>query len=1178
MAQILRFRWRKCIAIFLLLFSLLILAGFFLAPRFIKSFLEKKASEFLHRPVTVERVRVNPCTLSFTLNGLSISEPQEKSLFFSFRELQADLDILSFFRIRPIIKRVRCEDPYIHIVRLDEYKYNFSDLLVPKDPDAKPLRFFVGNISLKNGKVLFEDLPKRVRHELTSLQLSLPFISNFPRVIETSIVPSFSCLVNGSPFVMEGKTKPFADSLETSLDFNLTKIDIARYCTYLPFPLRVVIDSGFLGIEGSISYFQRKKEPSTLLIKGSLEMKDLALSSRSKERLFSMSALDITLDGYDPFSKILKIHDIHCIAPELFLRKNKEGTLEMTALFVSEKKAVPREKKESLPSSFFWEMTALKLEQGKIHFFDDSLSQPFALSLKDFLISAKDLSNMKGEEGTVSISSSSDSGERLKLSGAIAFSPFFSQGDLLLEGASLTKYLPYYAEKILFEVHGGSLSLSSQYLLEQKANSPFHCAFSDASLTLSSLECAKAGDSRFLSLPLVQASKAAIDLSAKECSIGAISIAKGVFDCTRGKNGTLTFLPLFPVKESVGDSPSSFSTKEKGSGWSSVIHALRADNLTLQMRDTMPEDPVQIFLDQVTLSASHILFGRDEKVPFSLSFLLNRESPCSLNGSLHLNPFSFFGTLNAKNVQVTPFQSYFSEKLDLLVTKGDLSTKGEISFRKGSGQTPFFSFTGDAVVKDFSSVEKGYGEQFLSWKTFALTMISAGTGKDPLSVEEVMVENLYAGIIVHPDKTINLKNIVKSSSPSSSVEKAPDKAKKPIEDDSGKFLIKKILFKGGKIILLDKSVEPGYGVSMDKFNGSITGITTLAQKPAQVDIEAKIEGQSPLVIAGEFKPSPFYLDLTMNVDGFDMTPASPYTQRYVGYVTRKGLLSLDLNYRIDRRKLDSKNSIRLDQFTLGDKIESPLAVKIPVKFAVALLRDPSGKISLDLPVSGSLDDPKFRVGPIIVKVLLNLLAKAVASPFALIGALFGGGEELSYLSFDYGSYNLSEDGRKKLDVLVKALKERPSLSLEMQGRADPEKDSESLKDLFFLRKIKSEKLKILVQQGETVPLVDEILISEDEYPQYLLRAYQNANFSKPRTILGVLKPLPDSEMEELIRTHTLVTQDDLRFLAIERTIKTKEYLLQSGIEQERLFLLDPKILSREKEEALSLARVSFILK
>jgi len=260
-------------------------------------------------------------------------------------------------------------------------------------------------------------------------------------------------------------------------------------------------------------------------------------------------------------------------------------------------------------------------------------------------------------------------------------------------------------------------------------------------------------------------------------------------------------------------------------------------------------------------------------------------------------------------------------------------------------------------------------------------------------------------------------------------------------------------------------------------------------------------------------------------------------------------------------------------------VESPNATKLPVSLAIALLKDRKGEINLDIPVSGNIDDPKFRIGRIIIQILVNLISKAATSPFALLGAILGSGEELSYVEFDDGSLNLGEQGLKKLDALAKALFDRPTLKLEIEGHVDVQKDKEGLKQYLFEKKLKFQKLKDMVKKGQPSVSVDEIKIEKDEYAKYLKMAYKEEKFPKPRNIIGFAKDLPVPEMEKLMLSHIEIKNEDLRQLASQRALKVKEYLLKSGqIAPEKVFLIEPKSLEPEKKEKLKNSRVDFRLK
>jgi hypothetical protein len=350
---------------------------------------------------------------------------------------------------------------------------------------------------------------------------------------------------------------------------------------------------------------------------------------------------------------------------------------------------------------------------------------------------------------------------------------------------------------------------------------------------------------------------------------------------------------------------------------------------------------------------------------------------------------------------------------------------------------------------------------------------------------------------------------------------------------------------------------------------------------AEVDLRGKLENYAPLEITGKINPlrNDLFVDLKIDFKDMDLSPLTPYSGRYAGYTIEKGKLFLSLKYLIVKRKLDASNNVFLDQFTFGGSVDSPDATKLPVRLAVALLKNRKGEISLDLPVSGSLDDPKFSIWGVVIKIIVNLLVKAATSPFALLGAIFGGGEELSYVEFNFGKDAPDGPAEAKIKTLVKALHDRPALKLEIAGHVDVEKDREALRRIMFDRKVRSQKLKDLVKKGGEAPSLDNVVVDAKEYPEFLKKAYREEKFPKPRNFIGMVKDLPVPEMEKLMYAHLQVTDDDLRLLAQRRARAVKDYLVASQqVEPERVFLVEPKALAPEKKEKQRDSRVVFVLK
>ena len=264
-------------------------------------------------------------------------------------------------------------------------------------------------------------------------------------------------------------------------------------------------------------------------------------------------------------------------------------------------------------------------------------------------------------------------------------------------------------------------------------------------------------------------------------------------------------------------------------------------------------------------------------------------------------------------------------------------------------------------------------------------------------------------------------------------------------------------------------------------------------------------------------------NLRAKADGVELTGLTPYSAKYTGYPIVKGTLTVDVHYRLDQGQLTADNHLFIDQFTFGDRVESHDATTLPVRLAVALLKNARGEIAVDVPVTGSLADPQFSLSGVILDAFVNLIVKAVTSPFRLIAAAFGTEEDLDYVEFAQGLATLTPDSQSKLATIAQALQDRPVLRLDISGRVDPQVDRESLREARLASLIRMRKIQEL--GGHEDP--DRVQLTPEEYDTYLTRLYKAATFPKPRNLHGLDKSLPPDEMKQLLLTHMEITDQDL---------------------------------------------------
>ena len=332
----------------------------------------------------------------------------------------------------------------------------------------------------------------------------------------------------------------------------------------------------------------------------------------------------------------------------------------------------------------------------------------------------------------------------------------------------------------------------------------------------------------------------------------------------------------------------------------------------------------------------------------------------------------------------------------------------------------------------------------------------------------------------------------------------------------------------GDVALED--VKANYSANLTELTGKLGAFSSQPQagEPAMAELalRGRAQGTATLDIQGQINPlaKPLVLDLKARVRDLELPPLSAYAVRHAGHGIERGKLSVDLSYKVQADgQLLASNNIVLNQLKFGDKVDGA-PTSLPVRLAVALLADRQGVIDIDLPVSGSLNDPEFKLGPIVYKLIVNLVVKAVTAPFSLIASAFGSAEEPGVVNFAPGSAALDVDGRAGLDKVVKALQERPALHMTVVGMASLELEREAFKREQLQALLLGEQRREAVLAGRAVAQTGAgasvpATLSPEESLALLGAVYRRSAIPKQLTSQGQLQPLPKDEMENLLLSH-----------------------------------------------------------
>ena len=1176
--------------------------GFLVVPPIAKSKLEEGLSQALHRKVTVDTVRVNPFVPSFTVRGFAVREREGDALFASFDELYVNAAWSSIFRLAPVLDEITLAKPHLRVVRNADRTYNFQDLLDEflARPKSEMPKFALFNIRLLDGRIDFDDRPENEKHAVTELRVGIPFISSLPAHAEIKVLPELAMKVNDAPLAVKAEALPFKDPHATNVSLSVDGFDLTRLTDYLPFKPHAKLRSALLDARLELAFEQPAGEPPQIKLRGGTAIRNLNVLDREDRPMLAWQRLGVEINELEPFAPRIDLKSVELEGTDVQIRRGKDDAINLAQLGPVPRarggpQAPPGKNSGGTPMALKIERVALK--SGKVRFIDQATAPVFEEFLEDVQLEGRGIDSEKGKRSEWTFSARSAAGETITLAAGAIADPLAADGHLDIAGVKLKRYQPYIQGAADLEIDDGALDGGLAFAWGGKAAAGSEqLKIADLTLALKSLRARLPGEKvPFVRLASLEMKGAGLDVAAQTANLGEIAVREVSANLRRGKDGKIN-LTRIARSEKTGA-----QGKRDGSQATATARPWRIDlgQASIERGSVMLEDlaigePVRISIAPIELKAQQLSTAKGQRGNVSVRATINKTGTLAASGPLTLDPLAARFSVAAKTIGFVPLQRYIDDKVSLAVTSGALSAKGTASFEMPPGGAVKASYKGDVDIADFASIDKRSTQDLLKWKTLSLGGIDFVLEPMKVSLDQIALADFYARIILSAEGRLNLQDLAAApgaadalapaaaqSQTSATEPQAQPRAggKPPAAALPPNVRIGRITLQGGNVNFSDFYIKPNYSANLTGMAGAVTEVTP--EKAGDVELRGKIDNAAPVEIAGRVNPlaADLFLDVKASAKDIELPPMSPYAVKYAGYGIQRGKLSMNVNYHIENRKLSAENNIYLDQLTFGERVESPSATKLPVTLAVALLKDRNGVIDINLPISGSLDDPEFSMGAIIVKVIVNLIVKATTAPFALLGSLFGGGEELAYLEFAPGSAALVSGDQRKLENLAKALNERPGLKLEVTGRVEAGADREGLKRASIDGKVKAQKFSELRRAGTAPASVDAVTVEPGEYEKYLQRAYGEETFPKPRNVIGIAKTLPVAEMENLMLAHTQIAEDDLRLLANARAQAAKEWLVSEGkVPAERVFIIAPKLTAEDIKDKGKPTRADFALK
>ncbi|MCO8589742.1 DUF748 domain-containing protein [Burkholderia multivorans] len=858
------------------------------------------------------------------------------------------------------------------------------------------------------------------------------------------------------------------------------------------------------------------------------------------------------------------------------------------------------------------------IDGGTVNLDDRVPATPTALALTKLAATLDGFALQRKTPAKYTLSTTLSRGGDLKAEGTVDVAAKQVDTKLVVDALALAPLQPYLGEATRARVLDGALGAT----INAKADwgkTPLDAQVADSELSLKSLKLATPdAKAPAIVLPDARAKIAKVDVAARTAEIASVDAHGLALDVKRLKNGNIDLAAFAsPAQPAVPQRTVARKAQAAAPSWRYRIDALNVKEASANFTDLSTPRPVKLAIKPLDLSVQKLGDDMTKPLPVQLKATLNRKGSLSVTGDVTAQPLKLALKIDGNRVDAAAFEPYFGSALNATIASALLNAQGNLTFAQAK-DTMRAAYRGNVALVDVRMLDKATSDPFAGWRSLALTNLKANYDDKGTDVDAARVtfSNFYGRVLLDAQGRLNLNDIVaKETGPAQSltrdasksepvplspgvtppaaaqaasaaaaqqasapaaasatvVVKAAPAPQRPVRMHFGELVLQ-----NGRVTYTDNFIKPNYTANLVAIKGTVGAFGTDSTTSAPVDVAANLAGNGPISIKGSVNPliDKPALDLTATAHDIELTNLTPYSAKYAGYPITKGKLNVDLHYQLANDQLKANNHIFIDQLTFGDHIDNDTATKLPVKLAISLLKNTRGEIDVNLPVSGSLSNPEFSVGGLIWRALLNLIAKAVTSPFSLLAHAFGsGGEDLGYVEFAPGSAVLTDAQQKKLDTVVKMLTEKPSIRLDLIGRVDPDKDTPGLRTAYVDRLVRQQKLKDVVGQGESIDPMT-VNVEPGEYDKYLTRAYKAADFKKPRNLIGLQKTLPEADMKKALAEHAPADDNALRALAQQRAQAVRQYL-EGKIDAKRVFVVAPKLDAKGIEDKGATTRVDF---
>ena len=1002
--------------------------------------------------LTVEQVKFDPLRLILTIRGLHLSQRNGAPLA-SFDKLYLNVETSGVLHFAWRLKDIRLTGPRATLEVAPDGKLNWAALIAKLNEDKQPddssmPRVIIDHILVERGNIQYADRSRETPFKavLKPLGVELDGLSTLPEDRgEYAIVAKLP--EQGGTLKWKGDLG--LNPIASSGAIHVQGIKLAKLAQIVDAQtLPVTLTQGEL--ETSLNYnFAMKGEPEPkpqLALKYLIvQLSNVAGTLTNKQGvpaelgLQSVKLTAPTLDFSMQQGTQLTANDVNLTVAQIALTQAKSDLFKLAELNINH-------------VDFDLVKNQLKIEEVLLK--QGALS---AKRTKDGQINWQQLaSDLSKHESTAEKPATLPASQATALETKSVASPFkFEIGRLQLEHWQADYQDQYFTHPLTAAVKdinlGFAISNAENSIHIQQLNSQI------AGLTLQSTLYPKP----VASLAKVDLRDSEIDLGGQTAKIGAITLNALDSSVIREGNKPLNWLAILEQADSsTADKAQQPATKPSAPEWKWSVDKIALENSSLHFEDNTAATPVLLDIQSVAAELGKSTQDLSKSVATKASFKVKQGGEFNATGKLTLLPLQADLLLNLDKLSLKPFSPLVNQAARLKLTEGTASVNGKLAIRPGADKkAQSTSFNGGFNVQNLAISEEETGAVFLNWKSVSSDTLKVALAPNQLHLDELRIEEPVSKFIIFEDKTLNIQRILRTPQPADKPSASASTASPNSSQEPFPVSVERLRIYNAQLEFADLSLKPQFGTHINTLSGVINGLSTNPATTAQVELDGKVDEFGSARIRGSVQPfkATEFTDLKLEFRNLEMNRLTPYSGKFAGRKIDSGKLSVDLEYKIKQRQLAGQNKFILNKLRLGERVDSPDAMSLPLDLAIALLEDSDGIIDLDLPVSGSLDDPQFSYGKVVWKAIVNVLGKIVTSPFRALGNLLGiSSDKLEAIEFDAGSATLAPHEQEKLGNITTAISKRPSLKLNITPSYDPVADKVALQELATRRDVAKE--------------------------------------------------------------------------------------------------------------------------